>query len=108
MAQVGGTWHVTGQISGNAFALNCEFLPSGSQMEGSCTDAYDPNGKSRVGRVIKLTQGSLSGRQIQWAYKARVVLMSFEIIYSGVVEGNRISGIVTAAGRRGNFTAVKR
>lgn len=108
MAQVGDTWHVTGQISGNVVALNCRFLPRGSQLEGSCTDVSDSNGKARAGKVYKLTQGSLSGKQIQWAYKAHIVLMSFDVVYSGVVEGNRISGIVTAAGRKGNFTAVKR
>lgn len=96
-AQVAGTWRVNGAISGRTFVLDCRFEERG----GTCTDA------SAGGKTHPLTSFSANGRQARWTFATRVVLMSVTLAFDGRIEGNRMSGTMTAAGRHGTFTAVR-
>ena len=107
-AQIAGVWHVTGDISSHDFVLDCHFEPAASQFGGTCIEAGGNDGHVKPGKVHKLSQGSVSGLQVRWAYPVTVMLMSFDIRFSGMLSGNAIVGDVTASGRKGKFTAVRK
>jgi hypothetical protein len=96
-AQAGGTWRVNGAIAGRTFVLDCRFAEKG----GTCTDA-SPGGKTHP-----LTSLSVAGSQARWTFATRVVLMSITLAFDGRIEGNRMSGTMSAAGRHGTFTAAR-
>lgn len=96
-AQVTGAWHVNGAISGRTFVLDCRFEEKG----GTCRDA------SAGGKPHPLTSFSATGSQMRWTFNTRVVLVSITLAFDGRIEGNRMSGTMAAAGRRGTFTAVR-
>jgi hypothetical protein len=97
------TWHVTGTVSGRAFAVDCRLVPQG----GTCVDMSTGESSVKAGKVHKLTQFSVNGRQVQWAYQSSVMLMPITISYSGDSDGARMTGTMTAAGRNGTFTATR-
>jgi hypothetical protein len=96
-AQATGTWRVNGAIAGRTFVLDCRFEEKG----GSCTDA-SPGGKTHP-----LTSLSLAVNQARWTFTTRVVLMSITLAFDGRIEGNRMNGTMSAAGRHGTFTAAR-
>ncbi len=104
-ASVTGMWRVTGTISGKAFALDCKFLPNGPALGGECTKAAGSG--HGAGKTYVLSTGAVSGGTISWGYKAHYMLMSFTVSYAGQLKGNEIQGRVKAAGRQGQFTAVR-
>ncbi len=57
---------------------------------------------------MRLTSFAEAGDQINWSVKTRVAIMNITLAFNGRVNGNRMSGVVTAAGRSGTFTAVRR
>lgn len=93
------SWRVDGAISGRKFALDCRF----EQAAGVCVDA-----ESRGKRSHPLLSLSSSASQKRWSFKTRVALLSITLAFDGRVDGDRMSGVVTAAGRTGSFTAVRR
>lgn len=106
MADAGGAWHVTGEISGNKFALDCKFTAQGTELAGECTGAPDGNPKY-VGKIYKLAKGSATGDQVSWSYPTSYMFMSFNVNYIGTLSGDRIAGTVDAAGRSGEFSAAR-
>lgn len=108
MAQVAGPWHVTGDVNGKAFAVDCRFAPDGAQFGGVCVDAATGDAKVKAGNAHKLTQGTLTGNQVRWTYQTSVLFMSVDIAFAGTLEGDRMTGAITAAGRKGAFTAVRK
>jgi hypothetical protein len=105
-AQVAGAWHVTGNVSGHGFVLDCHFEPLNAAFGGNCIETGGDN-HVKAGKVHKLTQGSITGQQIHWAYPVSVMFMSFDIDFTGTLAGNGISGVVSASGRKGKFSAVR-
>jgi hypothetical protein len=103
-AQVPGSWHVTGDIDGKNFVLDCKFTPNGAQFGGICIGGEKGNAGAKP---YKLTRGVISGRQIQWTYQTHVVFMSVDINFVGTVANDRITGTTSAAGRTGTFSAIK-
>jgi hypothetical protein len=97
LAQPIGAWRVNGAIAGRSFVLDCRFEEKG----GTCTDA------SRGGKTHPLTSLSVAGNQARWTFATRVVLMSITLAFDGRIEGNRMSGTMSAAGRHGTFTAAR-
>jgi hypothetical protein len=97
-AQIAGTWRVNGAIAGRTFVLDCRFQEKG----GACTDA-SPGGKTHP-----LTSLAVNGGQAHWTFVTRVMLMAITLAFDGRVDGNRMSGAMSAAGRHGTFTAVRR
>ncbi|MFT3965370.1 MAG: hypothetical protein QM690_05765 [Sphingobium sp.] len=106
IAQVAGTWHLTGNIEGKAFAVDCTFEPRGVQLSGQCIDVS--TGEAKTGKVHKLSQGSARGTEIRWTYPTKVLMMSVDIDFTGSIEGDRMSGAIAAKGRQGRFSAVRR
>jgi hypothetical protein len=107
-AQVAGDWRVSGQLGDRPFAVDCHFEPRGAQVGGVCVDASTGDPKAQVGKAHVLTRGSASGRQVQWTYPASFLLARFDVNFSGMLEGDQISGTVAAAGRKGEFKAVRK
>jgi hypothetical protein len=99
-AQIAGSWQVSGKVGSNAFLTNCQFTPSGSGFGGSCVESK--TGKHRV-----LTKGSTSGALVQWSYPASFMMMNFDVDFAGTLNGNSITGTVTASGHEGTFTATR-
>jgi hypothetical protein len=106
MADAGGAWHVTGEISGNKFALDCKFTAEGTVLGGECTGAPDGNPKY-AGKVYQLSKGSVQGSQVSWSYPTSYMFMSFNVNYAGMLSGDHMAGTVEAAGRKGAFSATR-
>ncbi len=96
-AQVVGVWRVNGTISGRAFALNCRF----EQRGGVCVNAADAR------QSHTLTSLSFSEGQARWGFETKVLFASIAMAFDGKIQGDRMNGVVTAAGRTGSFTAVR-
>ena len=97
-ADAPGAWRVNGAISGRTFTLDCHLV----QGSGLCTDA-SPGGKSH-----SLASLSDAGNRVNWSFKTRVAFLSITLAFAGQVVGDRMSGTMSAAGRSGTFTAVRR
>jgi hypothetical protein len=107
-AEIGGSWLVKGDVAGKAFVLDCRFEPRGPQFGGVCVEAAGSDANVKAGKVHKLTQGSLNGNQVHWAYQVSVMFMSVDIGFAGMLAGDRIGGTTSAAGRKGTFTAIRK
>ena len=97
-ADAPGAWRVNGAISGRTFTLDCRLI----QGSGLCTDA------SAGGKSQPLTSLSEAGNRVNWSFKTRVAFLSITLAFAGQVAGDRMSGTMSAAGRSGTFTAVRR
>lgn len=106
-AAVPGSWHVTGDIAGRSFALDCRFEPGSGAFGGICTETASSDARGSPGKVHRLNSGTLSGTRITWSYPVTVMLMHIGIGFDGRIEGNRIVGITSAAGRKGSFQATR-
>lgn len=107
-AEMPGNWHVTGDIDGKAFAVDCKFAPQGKNFGGACVDAATGDAKVKAGKTHVLKQGTVIGNQVHWTYPTKVMFMSIDIDFAGTMSGNRITGKVSAKGREGTFTAVRK
>ena len=108
LADIGGEWHVTGQLAGRNFVVDCRFDPKGGQLGGQCVSLSTGDDKVKAGKVYKLSKGAVNGNQVAWTYATSVLFMSVDIDYAGTMTGDRMSGTVSAAGRKGNFAAVRK
>jgi hypothetical protein len=107
-AQVAGPWRVSGAISDRRFSLDCRFEPHGAAFGGVCTEIASGDPKAQLGKAHVLTQGLVVGQQVRWSYPASYLLAKFEISFAGTLAGDQIAGTVSASGRTGEFTAVKK
>lgn len=104
---VPGAWHVTGDVAGRSFALDCRFNPAAGGFGGDCTELASSDARGTPGKVHRLNKGSQSGAQISWSYPVTIIFMRLDIGFAGKVEGDRISGTTSAAGRKGSFSAIR-
>jgi hypothetical protein len=104
---VPGAWHVTGDIAGRTFALDCRFEPAAAAFGGTCTETASSDSHGSPGKVHRLNSGSLAGAQIAWSYPVTVMFMHIAIGFNGRFDGNRITGATSAAGRKGSFVATR-
>lgn len=107
-AQVAGAWRVTGTLADRAFAIDCRFEPKGAQFGGVCVDAATGEAGAKAGKSHALSEGAVAGSQVRWTYPASFLLAKFDVRYTGKLEGDRITGTVSASGRKGEFTAVRK
>ncbi len=96
-AQSTASWRVSGAISGRTFVLDCRLQPSG----GVCTDT------ARNGRRHSLTSFTETGDRARWGFTTKVLIASIAMTFDGQVSGDRMTGLVRAAGRTGSFTATR-
>jgi hypothetical protein len=106
-AQAVGAWRVSGEVSGRQFIVDCKFDPQASGFGGSCVDAATGEASAKPGKAHRLSMGAVEGKQIRWVYSASMMFMPMDVAYSGTLDGNRISGTVSVAGRKGSFTALR-
>ncbi len=106
-AQAAGKWRVTGEISGKAFAVDCQFGEKGGRLAGACIDVSSEEGKTKPGKSHVLTRGMVQGQAISWTYSTKVMIMSVDIDFAGKLDGSHMSGTVSAKGREGTFSATR-
>jgi hypothetical protein len=108
-AQVAGPWFVAGVISGTPFASDCRFEDhGGGAFGGVCIDSAVGNPRGKPGTVHELTMGEVKDGQVSWAYGASFMLAKFNVDFTGVLAGGRMTGTITAFGRKGGFTATRK
>jgi hypothetical protein len=107
-AQFGGAWQVNGNVSDTAFILDCTFEPNGAEFGGTCVEEASGDPKVHAGKNHTLTAGTAAGDQVNWTYKSSFLFTTFDVSFSGTLDKDRIAGTVTAAGRKGAFTAVRK
>ncbi len=96
-AQSANLWRVSGAISGRNFNMDCRLEPA----SGVCTQV-------QTNKAQPLVSFAQSGNRMNWSLKTRVAFLSITVAFDGHVSGERMSGTMTAAGRSGTFTAVRR
>jgi hypothetical protein len=104
-AGVAGPWRVTGQIADRPFVLDCRFEPRGEAFGGVCVEVSSGDSRGQAGKSHTVTNGVVTGGQARWSYPVSVMLAKVDVAFSGALDGDRIAGSVTAAGRKGAFTA---
>ena len=97
-AESANSWRVNGAISGRTFVLDCRL----EQGSGTCVDA-NPGGKANP-----LASLTVSGDRTSWSFRTRHLFISITLAFNGRITGDRMSGTMSAAGRSGTFTAVRR
>lgn len=107
-AAVGGTWRVTGQVSDRPFTLDCRFEPKGAGFGGVCVEVAGGDSHVQAGKSHTVTDGAVAGSKVSWSYPVSVMMMKLNIAFTGALDGDRMSGAVTTAGRKGAFTAVRK
>jgi hypothetical protein len=107
-AEVSESWRINYSLAGHPIALDCRFESKGAQLGGVCVNVATGDPKVRGGTAHPLTRGAVNGTQISWAYEARMMLAKFEVNFAGVVDGARMAGTVNVAGRKGEFTGVRK
>jgi hypothetical protein len=107
-AGVGGDWRVTGDVSGRAFALDCRFEPKGGGFGGVCVELAGGDAHVQPGKTHAVSDGAVSGQKVSWSYPVSVMMMKLNVAFTGALDGARMSGAVTTAGRKGAFTAIRR
>lgn len=106
-AQAAGKWRVSGEISGKAFTVDCQFGEQGGRLAGVCIDVSSEEGKTKPGKSHVLTKGVVHGQNISWTYPTKVMIMSVDIDFAGELDGSHMSGTVSAKGREGTFSAAR-
>jgi hypothetical protein len=106
-ADASGAWHVSGKIATFAYTLNCQFKVDGGRLGGVCVDASNSDPRIKPGKAHALTAGSVAGDKVSWTYGFSVLLNKFDVTYSGVQSGERMSGSITVGSHEGSFTATR-
>ncbi|RYE53094.1 MAG: hypothetical protein EOP18_09660 [Rhizobiaceae bacterium] len=107
-APVTGQWHLTGEISGESFVVDCHFEPRDKQFGGVCIDTSSSYSGNKGGKPHILTSGESDGSRISWSYDARVLFLSVGIRFTGMLNGDRMAGTISAAGRKGSFAGYRK
>jgi hypothetical protein len=90
---ISGRWTIEGDVQGNAVNLNCQVQQSAdAKIAGKC----DLNGtdKTEIAGAVKDTS-------IKFAF----TVGEYTLTYTGVVQGDTITGDIEVAGASGRFTA---
>jgi hypothetical protein len=107
-AGVGGNWRVTGAVSDRPFTLDCRFEPRGAGFGGACVEVAGGDSHVQPGKSHTVTDGAVAGSKVSWSYPVSVMMMKLDIGFTGSLDGDRMSGAVATAGRKGAFSAVRK
>lgn len=105
---VDGAWRVNGQVADRPFLLDCRFQPHGEAFSGVCVEVSAGDPRGQAGRSHTVADGVVAGGKVRWSYPVSVMLAKIDIAFSGALDGDHMAGAVTAAGRKGAFTAVRK
>lgn len=100
-----GRWAVAGNVDGKNFTLDCRFEQTDQSLSGICTDGPTGDAKIKGGRSHALLEGRAAGESVSWTYESSYLFIRFNVEYAGVLEGNHMSGTISAAGKTGIFSA---
>jgi hypothetical protein len=93
--QIGGTWSITTNSPQGANTGTLTVTQQGTTFSGAMT--------SDIAGSAAVTDGKIEGRRVSWSVTLSFGGQSFTLNYAGEVDGNRVSGTVTA-GEFGSFT----
>jgi hypothetical protein len=102
-----GSWRLSAKVETFAFMLNCRLVQTGERLGGVCTDVATNDPQHKPQGSHPLTEGSVDGDRVSFAYKSHFLLVPFTASYSGVLAGETITGEAIAPGHKGSFTAVR-
>ena len=100
-----GRWAVAGHVAGKDFTLDCRFTQATQRLAGACIDGPTGDKKIKGGRSHTLTKGAVNGNKVSFSYQSSVGILPFGVDYTGVREGEHMSGQLSALGKTGTFTA---
>ena len=100
-----GRWAVTGHVAGKDFTLDCRFAQAVQRLSGACVDGPTGDNKIKGGRSHALTKGSVTGNKVAFTYQSSVGILPFDVNYTGVRDGEHMTGQLSALGKTGTFTA---
>jgi hypothetical protein len=104
MDSAAGHWAIAGHALGADFTLDCRFAQSGSGLTGACVDGETHDARVKGGRSHPLTKGVVNGDRIEFGYQTSFMFSKFEVVYSGVLHGDEMSGVMTAPAAKAPFT----
>lgn len=93
-AQLAGNWTITTSSPQGTMESTLNVTPSGSGFTGTMT--------SQMMGSSPVTDGTVEGRRVSWNTTVQFGGQSFTLTYAGELDGNRMSGTVTA-GTFGSF-----
>jgi hypothetical protein len=93
--QFGGTWNITTTSPQGANTGALTVTQQGTAFSGTMT--------SDIAGSAAVSDGKIEGRRVTWSVTLSFGGQSFTLNYAGEVDGNRLSGTVTA-GEFGSFT----
>ncbi|HEX4181717.1 MAG TPA: hypothetical protein VHY34_00470 [Caulobacteraceae bacterium] len=97
---VAGEWRVNGRVDGKDFVVNCHFDRHGDALSGACFDGG-------TDQRHPLISGAVNGDQVKWTYQSHYLLIKFDVLYDGKLDGGSMKGSVGTSGHVGAFTAIK-
>jgi hypothetical protein len=89
------------------FTLNCRFDEAGSALSGACVDGATSDARVKGGKRHELTQGKVVGDHVTFSYDSSFMFKHFNVDYTGVLRGDKMSGTILANGQSGAFTATR-
>lgn len=99
-----GHWAIEGKVGDKTFTLDCRFSQAGQAVSGACVDGDTHDSRVKGGRSHTLTKGSVEGDRIAFTYKSSFLFTRFDAVYTGVLQGDRMTGGLAALGAKGTFT----
>jgi hypothetical protein len=102
-----GRWVVSGKVGPFGFTLNCRFDEAGSALSGACVDGATSDARVKGGKRHELTQGKVVGDHVTFSYDSSFMFKHFNVDYTGVLRGDKMSGTILANGQSGAFTATR-
>ncbi len=97
---VAGSWTVDGKVVAFTFTLTCKFDQTGEALSGTCYDGG-------TNKPHPLTAGSVTGDKVAWTYQSNFLTKTFDVHFSGDLDGARMEGTIVAPGYKGVFTATR-
>lgn len=96
---VSGSWHITGDVVGNAIDMKCALKSDGAKLSGTCT--YQGLGDAK-------TAGSVAGDKVTLQNSIMREQM-YDLTYNGTLDpnGGAMKGDIAVAGVTGTFSATK-
>lgn len=104
---VAGAWLLSANVSNNPYNLICHFEQTGDHLGGNCVEAEKNGEAAKDAHPLHLTAGKIDGGHVAFSHPGHYFVMSFNVNYAGVVEGDHMTGKINVFGHKGSFTAVR-
>jgi hypothetical protein len=91
---------LTAKVASVPFSLVCKFERMGPKLGGVCVE---PSGH----KSHPLTAVRVDGDHVSFTHGGSFLLKTFDVNYTGKLDGDRITGQIDVFGHTGDFTAVR-